>query len=260
MSVCDINMWKKAVVKHSGDDAGTSPDRENACKVVQKMEYNWILASASPRRREILSKLISPDRLRVMVSDAEEHFTSDRPEEIVKELAELKGRSVLKHICGLKTPGFKGAKRQEHAPIVQHNISMQECADIVIAADTLVFVGNEILGKPKNREDAHRMISLISGREHHVCTGVFCGVKKGSQESDIVTDVFSVTSTVIVDKLSEEEIQAYIDSPEPYDKAGGYAIQGLFGKHIKGIVGDYYNIVGFPLNEFYGLCKRRGYL
>ena len=191
-------------------------------------KYKWVLASASPRRKEILSSLIKDFEIRV--SDADESYKSALPSEIVKEIAGNKGRAVLKNAAE---------------------------GEIVIAADTLVFAGNRILGKPSGADEAYEMISLISGKEHHVATGVFVGVKEAGNE---ITDCFSEISSVYVDELSDEEIKAYISTDEPYDKAGGYAIQGLFGRFIRKIDGDYYNIVGFPLNAFYRFCKMKGYI
>ena len=193
-----------------------------------KNDYKWVLASTSPRRKEILSTLLSDFEIRV--SESEEKPVASTPEETVKAIAASKGLDVL-------------SKASEK--------------EIIIAADTLVFCDGEILGKPKDKADAKRMISLISGRTHYVATGVFVGVKDGGSQE---YDVFSEKSEVMVDELSEEEIENYISTDEPYDKAGAYAIQGLFGKHIKGIKGDYYNIVGFPLNAFYDYCKSKGFI
>jgi len=191
-------------------------------------KYKWVLASASPRRKEILSSLL--DTFEIRVSEADESFNETDPKEIVKEIAAHKGMAVLKNV---------------------------EEGEIVIAADTLVFVDKRILGKPADINEAREMIRMISGREHYVASGVFVGIKK---EGKYEYDCFSEISTVYTDALTEEEIENYINTKEPYDKAGGYAIQGLFGKHIKGIKGDYYNIVGFPLNAFYNYCKNKGYL
>ena len=189
-------------------------------------KYKWVLASASPRRKEILSSLL--DEFEIRVSDSEEKPHATDPEETVIEIAASKGKNVL-----------EGASDNE----------------IIIAADTLVFCDKEILGKPKDKADAYRMIKMLSGRAHYVATGVFVGMKKDGVPS---YDVFSEKSEVLVDTLSEEEIEDYISTSEPYDKAGAYAIQGIFGKHIKGIRGDYYNIVGFPLNAFYSYCRKKG--
>ena len=193
-----------------------------------KNDYKWVLASASPRRKEILSTQLSDFEIRV--SESEEKPVASTPEETVKAIAASKGLDVL----------LKASEKE-----------------IIIAADTLVFCDREILGKPKGKADAKRMISLISGRTHYVATGVFVGIKDGGSQE---YDVFSEKSEVMVDELSEEEIENYISTDEPYDKAGAYAIQGLFGKHIKGIKGDYYNIVGFPLNAFYDYCKSKGFI
>ena len=193
-----------------------------------KNDYKWVLASASPRRKEILSTLLSDFEIRV--SESEEKPVASTPEETVKAIAASKGLDVL----------LKASEKE-----------------IIIAADTLVFCDGEILGKPKGKADAKRILSLISGRTHYVATGVFVGIKDGGSQE---YDVFSEKSEVMVDELSEEEIENYISTDEPYDKAGAYAIQGLFGKHIKGIKGDYYNIVGFPLNAFYDYCKSKGFI
>ena len=190
--------------------------------------YKWVLASASPRRKEILSTLL--DEFEIRVSSSEEKPLASTPEETVKAIAASKGLDILK------------------------NASEKE---IIIAADTLVFCENEILGKPADSQDAYRMIKLISGRSHYVATGVFVGVKENGETT---YDIFSEKTEVIVDKLCEEEIENYISTSEPYDKAGAYAIQGLFGKHIKEIRGDYYNVVGFPLNAFYDYCKKKKFI
>ena len=190
--------------------------------------YKWVLASASPRRKEILSTLL--DDFEIRVSSSEEKPVASSPEETVKLIAASKGQEVL---------------------------SKASDGEIIIAADTLVFCDDEILGKPAGRTDAYRMIKTISGRTHCVATGVFVGIRENGETA---YDVFSEKTEVLVDELSEEEIESYISTEEPYDKAGAYAIQGLFGKHIKGIIGDYYNVVGFPLNAFYGYCKSKGFI
>ncbi len=172
-----------------------------------------ILASASPRRRELL-KFITED-FTVRVSDAEE-ITDPAlsPEETVKSLAVIKGEAVA--------AGFP--------------------EDTVISADTIVVLDGKILGKPKNEEDAFSMLSSLSGRTHEVFTGVcvICGSKK---------TVFAERTEVTFHSLSAEEIRAYIATNEPADKAGAYGIQGKGCTLVKSISGDYNNVVGLPVSR-----------
>lgn len=181
-----------------------------------------ILASGSPRRKELLGMLC--DKFEVIVADCEELISSQVPEETVKELSRQKAIAVA-------------AKNQ-----------IKEA--VVIGADTVVSVGGEILGKPKDKEEAYRMISLLSGKKHKVCTGVTLiwtdGGGRICKEKN-----FAETTLVKVAELSMEEIEAYIRTEEPYDKAGGYGIQGLFAKHVEGIEGDYNNVVGLPVHRVY---------
>jgi septum formation protein len=113
--------------------------------------------------------------------------------------------------------------------------------NVVLAADTVVAVANEILGKPQNGEDAARMLRLLAGRTHSVITGV-C-LSSGEFE-----DVRSETTTVQFSSLTDDEIRDYVRSGEPMDKAGAYAIQGRASRWISKIEGDYYNVVGLPVD------------
>ena len=194
----------------------------------QKMKYNWILASGSPRRKELLRKVLK--EFTVEVSECEEVYVSKHPSDIVEELAILKGREVAS----------------------RHGIG-----DIIVSADTVVSIDDKILGKPKNYNEAFDMLRSLSGRKHTVYTGVCVTAKFGEEEH---MDAFSVATEIYVDELSEEEIASYINEEEPYDKAGSYAIQGSFSKHIFRINGDYDNVVGFPINAFYSLIKKKGYI
>ncbi len=171
-----------------------------------------ILGSQSPRRKEILHMANIPFRCEVI--DVCEDVVDDDPKEYVLKTALKKGLSYLQ-----KFP-----------------------FDVVLCADTIVEVDNEILEKPKNMEDAKRMIKDISGRSHYVHTAVFLGDKESH-------DLFLVTTKVYVSALTDEEISEYVALSEPYDKAGAYAIQGIFGKYIEKIDGDYYNVMGLPLCE-----------
>ncbi|MEY8353044.1 Maf family protein [Lachnospiraceae bacterium 54-53] len=183
-----------------------------------------VLASASPRRRELFAQIgILPE---IVPSDAEEKITTDVPEEAVKELSRVKALDVAR---------------------------FQEAGTYVIGADTVVAAGGEILGKPAGHEEAYRMISLLEGKTHQVYTGVtlvFCG-KDGNQ-----VRTFVEKTDVMVYPMSKEEIKTYTGSEEPMDKAGAYGIQGKFAAFIKGIDGDYNNVVGLPVGRVYQEIKQ----
>lgn len=170
-----------------------------------------ILASQSPRRKELLS-LVAPD-FDIVVSNAEEITpVGVKPEEISVFLASVKAGAV----------------------------ALDHREDIVIGADTVVLLGDELLGKPEDEEDAARMLRALSGREHTVITG--CCIISGTHWL-----TFSEHTRVRFYELSEREIEEYIATGEPLDKAGAYGIQGKGYFLVKGIVGDYYNVMGLPI-------------
>ena len=121
--------------------------------------------------------------------------------------------------------------------------------ELVICADTVVVCNDKILGKPKTKDEAFEMIKSLSGKVHLVVTGTAI-----SYQNDL--NLFLETTEVEVIDLSFDEINEYINTNEPYDKAGGYAIQGIFGKYIKKINGDYYNVVGLPISRLYVELKK----
>ena len=180
-----------------------------------------ILASKSPRRRELLQLLEIP--FEVLVSDEEEVITSTNPAQVTEELASQKALAVARKLD----------------------------EGIVIGADTVVSVDGQILGKPKDKEDAKKTISLLQGRSHMVTTGVSLVDATGQQE----TICFHVGTKVKVASMTALEIEDYIKSEEPYDKAGSYGIQGIFSKYIEGIEGDYFNVVGLPVHALYSAIK-----
>ena len=169
-----------------------------------------ILASGSPRRRELLQQ-IGLD-FTIVVSDADESAAAMAPEALVQQLSRRKAAAV--------------AKLHPDA--------------VIIAADTVVCQDGEILGKPVDTEDAVRMLTRLSGKEHQVYTGftVQCGAK--------VHTAVECTN-VHVRPLTSNEIARYVATGEPLDKAGAYGIQGLGGVFVTGIEGDYYNVMGLPL-------------
>ena len=184
------------------------------------METKIILASASPRRKELLEQ-IGLD-FEIMVSDKETDIDSDDPKEACKKQAIQKAEDIVKK-----------------AESIYKNY-------IIISADTIEAFEGEILGKPKDRSDAKRMLEAISGRKHRVYTAacVYNSIK-GKYES------FVEDTLVEVAKLSKEEIEDYLSKKEPYDKAGAYGIQGYFSRYIVGIEGDYYNVMGLPIGRLY---------
>lgn len=177
-----------------------------------------ILASGSPRRKEILSELGA--EIKIITADVDENSNETDPEKLAQELAQKKGLAV-------------------YQKLLAQNALELSCP--IISADTIVFCDDEIMGKPKDRADAYRMLKKLSGKAHTVTTGI-CIVKDGIPHSS-----FSTTK-VFVDTLTDDEINAYIDSGDPFDKAGSYGIQGIFSKHVSKIEGCYFNVVGLPVN------------
>jgi septum formation protein len=177
-----------------------------------------ILASGSPRRHQLLLAA-GIDHSIDVPSVVEDRMTGEGPEAFVQRLAKEKAHAVT---CGPE--------------------------DAVLGADTIVSLGSEVLGKPVNDEDAARMLRLLSGRHHYVLTGICLR----SQKRSIVD--FATTRVSIV-KMTEAEIEQYIASGEPKDKAGAYAIQGLASKFVCDIHGCYHNVVGLPISLVYRHMK-----
>lgn len=171
-----------------------------------------ILGSKSPRRKEILDLYNIP--FKVYTKDIDEDVEEVDPVKYAMKTAEKKGKSI----------------------------SCDFPEELVLCADTIVTINNAILGKPKNKQDAYQMISMLSGKDHYVVTGVYLG-KKDNYE------LFYETTIVSVKKLTHEEIEEYISTKEPYDKAGAYGIQGLFGKYVTIKEGSYYNVMGLPIER-----------
>lgn len=181
-------------------------------------KYNVILASKSPRRQELL-KGIGVD-FTILTKDVDESYPSRLPLVDVAPFLSLKKAKV-----------FENQELPENY--------------MVITADTVVIAENEILGKPKDRDDAVRMMKLLSGKTHRVVTGVTVHTKD-------VSKTFSVTSKVTFDELDNQEIDFYIDNYKPYDKAGAYGIQEWIGYiGVCGVEGSYFNVMGLPTHKLY---------
>ena len=181
-----------------------------------------ILASGSPRRRELLSAMDIPFTVDTG-NTFDESWSSDTPHEKVPELMS-EGKSF----------GF-------HRKLADN--------EILVTSDTMVLCGTEILGKPKDRDDAIRMLKLLSGRGHQVITAVTLRYREKKK-------TFSVTSNVFFKELSDSEITYYLDTYKPYDKAGAYGIQEWIGYiGISRLEGSFYNVMGFPASRFYEELK-----
>lgn len=191
------------------------------------------LASASPRRKELLKQIgIS---FKTMPSTVEEKITKTQPNEVVEELSYQKAVDVCGRLAAEGREDF-----------------------VVIGADTVVSCWGKIMGKPKNKEDACAMIRELQGKSHQVYTGVTLAWK--SHDLSPMYFTFSECTDVTIYAMTEDEIRKYADSGEPMDKAGAYAIQGLFAAYIQGVCGDYNNVVGLPVGRVYQELKNRGLL
>ena len=196
-----------------------------------------ILGSASPRRRELLAQIGAEFEIRV--SEKEEIYHSEKPEEIVCELALMKAENVASELSEAERAG-----------------------DVVLGADTVVVLDGKILGKPSDEEEAARMLSALQGRSHEVYTGVAVLEYAESGEEAVSggwklekKENYAVETRVYVNPMTEQEIREYIATGDPMDKAGAYGIQGRFAAYIDRIEGDYYNVVGLPVSRVYRTLK-----
>ncbi|MBN2880279.1 MAG: septum formation protein Maf [Clostridia bacterium] len=178
-----------------------------------------LLASGSPRRKELLARMGL--EFGIMPCDAEEKYDPEmNPSEIARYLGRLKAEIVNKMVDGY----------------------------VVIGADTIVVVDGHILGKPTDRHEAYSMLKKLSGSWHEVITGVCVFDGEECITDHVITRVHFV-------EMTEGEIEEYINTDEPYDKAGAYGVQGLAGMYIDSIEGDYYNIMGFPMAKIRSMLK-----
>lgn len=195
--------------------------------------YNIILASGSPRRKEILEQVGIPFTVRA--SNKEEVLTENEPVNIVKSLASMKANDIA-----------------EKAKV----------NDVIIGCDTIVAYNNRIMGKPKNEEDAKCMLQLLQNDVHEVYTGVSIIIKMEAEDGSVCDKEinFAVETKVYVNAMTEQQIESYVATKEPMDKAGAYAVQGKFAVHIRKLDGDYYNVVGLPVSRLYDVLVDEGVL
>lgn len=185
-----------------------------------------ILASASPRRRELMAQ--TGYEFEIQVSHKEEKYESEKPEEIVKELALLKAKDIA-----------------------EQNTTKNL---VVIGADTVVSYQSAILGKPKSKEEAFDMIKSFQGDKHQVYTGV--AILNYDEEGNETLVNHAVKTDVYVNTMTDEEIWNYIEYDYVMDKAGSYGIQSGFAVYIEKIEGDYFNVVGLPISYIYKELKK----
>lgn len=188
-----------------------------------------ILASASPRRSELMTQ--AGFTFTVVPSSVKETIISETPDKIVEDLALQKANDVYKTI----------------------KIDYEEKDFIVVGADTIVCYNGEILGKPEDEQEAFDMLKLLSDRTHQVYTGVAILYRcEGTKQIYFFNEKTDVTFC----PLNDYEIKDYITTKDSMDKAGAYGIQGPFAKHVKGIHGDYFNVVGLPISRLYHELKK----
>ena len=192
-----------------------------------------VLASASPRRRDLLTQA----GLQFSVDSAdipETPLAGEDAATYVLRLAEAKAQAVWARQQAVAVPA--GSAKEDDGPL------------IVLGADTCVLCQGEILGKPVDRADARRMLELLSGRTHQVLTGL-CALTRNESFADV--EITQVTFNVV----EEAELVRYLSSPEPMDKAGAYGIQGFAARWIPRIEGDYFNVVGLPIARTVALLE-----
>lgn len=192
----------------------------------------YVLASGSPRRKELLTKIIP--EFEIIPSTSEEDASAEEPSKMVEELSFQKASEIF------------------------HKILTDSASDlIVIGSDTVVSYNRKVLGKPKDRNDAADMIRMLNGNTHSVFTGVTVFYRVNGKTDSFT---FHEETKVEVENMTEDEIASYVATGEPDDKAGSYGVQGQFAIFIKGIIGDYYNVVGLPVARLYKELKSKGLL
>lgn len=218
----------------------------------KEQNVRLVLASASPRRRELLSQIGL--EFTVMPSTKEENAKTTEAGALVQELSRQKAVDIWEQLSGGQGQNPDADQEQISEEIQEPNLNGKRQPELlVIGADTVVCCEGKILGKPHSREAAAEMLTALQGRSHEVYTGVTL-----YSQSETVT--FFECTQVEFYPMTEVEISEYIDSKEPMDKAGAYGIQGLGARFVKGIRGDYNNVVGLPVGHLYQELKSRGWM
>lgn len=179
-----------------------------------------VLGSKSPRRKEILEN--AGYKFEIVTSDVSEEVDASTIEEMSMKIVQKKADAIFK---------------------LRSN-------DLIVCADTIVVINGEVLGKPHTKEECIEMITKLQGNMHYVYTSVIVK-SKNFEES------FLEKTKVYISKMTKKEILDYANTTEPYDKAGGYAVQGIFAKYIRKINGDFYNVMGLPINKLNKILKKQ---
>lgn len=208
------------------------------------MKWKLVLASASPRRKELLQQIGA--EFQVLPARGEEVVTSTEPERVVLELSRQKAEEAAERLVELDVCG-----KEDRIAATEESSE----GTILLGADTVVALNGQILGKPRDKADAVHMLQMLSGTAHSVFTGVTLILQRA--ESREMISFFEETK-VFMYPMTEDEIAAYVASEEPMDKAGAYGIQGKGAVYIEKIAGDYNNVVGLPLAKIYQLLLKSG--
>lgn len=218
----------------------------------KEQNVRLVLASASPRRRELLSQIGL--EFTVMLSTKEENAKTTEAGALVQELSRQKAVDIWEQLSGGQGQNPDADQEQISEETQEPNLNGKQQPELlVVGADTVVCCEGKILGKPHSREAAAEMLTALQGRSHEVYTGVTL-----YSQSETVT--FFECTQVEFYPMTEVEISEYIDSKEPMDKAGAYGIQGLGARFVKGIRGDYNNVVGLPVGRLYQELKSHGWM
>lgn len=225
------------------------------------MNKKIILASASPRRRELLTQ-IGLD-FEVVVSETEEKITSTEPAKVVEELSAQKAEAVWEKLCSMTASqgSVTNAERldegsgvswtDEGSEVFEPEQTSGETAmtdTLVLGADTVVACDGKILGKPADTEAAAAMLTMLQGRGHEVYTGVTILYEENDERKTLT---FHEKTIVHFYPMTDAQIREYVATGDPMDKAGSYGIQGFCARYIRGIEGDYNNVVGLPVGRVY---------
>jgi septum formation protein len=199
--------------------------------------FKVVLASASPRRREILAN--AGFQCEVVVADIDESvLPNESPEQLVRRLSAAKAQAAL-------------------AKISRDNGKVHLRASPILGADTVVTINGKILGKPSSAEDARDMLRQLAGKAHEVLTGIACLFPSRSSQPEI--DVQVSITRVLFRPMTDKQIELYVATGEPFDKAGGYGIQGLASKYVRRIEGCYFNVVGLPISLFQEMIEKHSH-
>lgn len=223
-------------------EAGVSDENNGSVRIATLFgkKIRLVLASQSPRRLELLRRIgLEPE---VIVSGVSEKTEETEPDRVVMDLS----RQKAEHVAGMLMVEDSGA----HLLAEDHTAAQPPYLTVVIGADTVVCVDGRIMGKPQSHQEAEQMIRRIAGRTHQVYSGVTI-----LNVTDRKRVTYAGKTDVTVSAMTDEEIRDYAYSSEPMDKAGAYGIQGLFGRYIDSISGDYTGVVGLPVGSLYQKLK-----